>query len=78
VGAHAAPGSQAEAVSRFDRLTPNTPEEAASRILRGVERREPRILIGRDARQIDILQRLRPATYWKTLAKRVQEPVRKP
>jgi len=24
------------------------------------------------------LQRLRPATYWKTLARRVQEPRRKP
>jgi hypothetical protein len=39
-----------------------------------VERREPRILIGRDARQIDVLQRLRPGTYWKALARRMQEP----
>ena len=66
-----------EAASRFDRLTPTMPDAAAERILQGVERREPRILIGRDARQIDILQRLRPATYWKTLQKRVKEPPRK-
>jgi hypothetical protein len=52
------------------------PDAAAARILRGVERREPRILIGRDARQIDLLQRLRPGTYWKTLARRVDEPAR--
>jgi len=65
-----------EAVARFERLTPNSAEYAAGRILQGVERREPRILIGRDARRIDVLQRLRPATYWKTLARRVQEPLR--
>jgi hypothetical protein len=52
------------------------PDAAAARILQGVERREPRILIGRDARGIDVLQRLRPASYWKMLARRVQEPAR--
>src|SRR6266849_1957152 len=78
LGANAPARSREEAGARFDRLTPNSAEEAAARILQGVERREPRILIGRDARQIDVLQRLRPATYWKTLAKRVQEPTRKP
>jgi NAD(P)-dependent dehydrogenase (short-subunit alcohol dehydrogenase family) len=77
VGANAPAASREEAVARFERLTPNSPEFAAARILQGVERREPRILIGRDARQIDVLQRLRPATYWKALAKRVQEPTRK-
>src|ERR1051326_1766458 len=78
LGANASVASRDEAVSRFDRLTPTMPDAAAARILHGVEKREPRILIGRDARQIDILQRLRPATYWKTLARRVQEPQRKP
>jgi short-subunit dehydrogenase len=76
LGANTPPASRDEAVARFDRLTPTMPDAAAARILEGVERREPRILIGRDARGIDILQRLRPATYWKTLARRVQEPVR--
>ena len=74
LGANTPEGSREEAVARFERLTPNSKEYAATRILQGVERREPRILIGRDARQIDLLQRLRPATYWKTLAKRVQDP----
>ncbi|MGB7283853.1 MAG: SDR family oxidoreductase [Candidatus Acidiferrum sp.] len=70
LGAHAPESKQREAAARFEQLTPTTPEAAAGRILRGVERREPRILIGRDARQIDIMQRLRPATYWKMMAKR--------
>ncbi len=77
LGANTPPASRDEAVARFDRLTPTMPDAAAARILQGVERREPRILIGRDARQADILQRLRPGTYWRTLARRVQEPARK-
>jgi short-subunit dehydrogenase len=63
-----------ESVSRLAQLAKTSPEDAAARILRGVERREPRILIGLDARQIDITQRLRPATYWKSLSRRIQDP----
>ena len=70
LGANAARNKHEEAIARFEQLTPTSPEAAAARILKGVERREPRILIGRDARQIDIVQRLRPATYWKMMAKR--------
>ncbi|MGB7469359.1 MAG: SDR family NAD(P)-dependent oxidoreductase [Candidatus Acidiferrum sp.] len=70
LGAYAPKNKKEEAIARFDQLTPTSPEDAAARILKGVERREPRILVGRDARQIDIVQRLRPATYWKMMAKR--------
>jgi NAD(P)-dependent dehydrogenase (short-subunit alcohol dehydrogenase family) len=59
-----------EKAGQFEKFFRTSPEVAAARILRGVERREPRILIGSDAFQIDILQRLRPATYWKTLSKK--------
>jgi NAD(P)-dependent dehydrogenase (short-subunit alcohol dehydrogenase family) len=76
VGANASPSVRGEAIKRFDRLTPTSPEAAAQRILDGVEKREPRILIGGDARAIDILQRLRPTTYWKKLARRMQGPTR--
>jgi NAD(P)-dependent dehydrogenase (short-subunit alcohol dehydrogenase family) len=76
LGANTPPTSRDEAVARFDRLTPTMPDAAAARILQAVERREPRILIGRDARKIDMLQRLRPGTYWKALARRMQEPAR--
>jgi short-subunit dehydrogenase len=72
LGANAPRNKHEEAIARFEQLTPTSPEAAAARILKGVERREPRILIGRDARQIDIVQRLRPATYWKIMAKRAQ------
>jgi NAD(P)-dependent dehydrogenase (short-subunit alcohol dehydrogenase family) len=65
-----------EKVARFEKYFRTTPEEAAARILRGVERNEPRILIGSDAYKIDILQRLRPGTYWKALSRRYNELTR--
>jgi NAD(P)-dependent dehydrogenase (short-subunit alcohol dehydrogenase family) len=75
LGAHAPESKRQAAVDYFEKVTPTSPEAAAARILKGVEKREPRILVGRDARQIDIVQRLRPATYWKTMAKRASGTV---
>jgi NAD(P)-dependent dehydrogenase (short-subunit alcohol dehydrogenase family) len=66
-----------EKVARFEKFFRISPEEAATRILRGVDRSEPRILIGKDAYQIDVLQRLRPGTYWKTLSRRYEKLVAK-
>jgi short-subunit dehydrogenase len=72
LGARASQNKREAAIAYFEKVTPTSPDAAAARILKGVEKREPRILIGRDARQIDIVQRLRPATYWKIMAKRAQ------
>lgn len=74
LGARAKASLYPDSVSRFDRVATTTPEEAAARILKGVEKYEPRILIGRDCKQADILQRLRPVGYWKTIAKKIQDP----
>ena len=54
---------------RFERMARTTPAAAAQRIIRGIERNEPRILIGGDAKLLDIIQRLRPATYWGLLSR---------
>ena len=43
------------------------PEEAARIILKGVERRRPRVLVGRDAHAIAIIERLNPVNYWKMI-----------
>ncbi|MBV9749462.1 MAG: SDR family NAD(P)-dependent oxidoreductase [Acetobacteraceae bacterium] len=48
------------------------PEAAAERIIRGIERREKRVLVGRDARQIAVLQRVFPVGYWPILARRIE------
>lgn len=74
LGANTPPQRKEEAADFFDKVTPTSPDAAAARILKGVENKEARILIGRDARQIDIVQRLRPATYWKVMAKRAAVP----
>jgi len=60
--------SSNELADRFEQLARTTPAAAAQRIVRGIERNEPRILIGRDAQYLDIIQRFRPATYWSLLA----------
>lgn len=46
-----------------------SPEACAERILRGIERREPRVLVGRDAVAAAWLQRLFPVTYWAWVAR---------
>jgi len=56
-------------IAELDRLAKSSPAEAAERILRGVERGEPRILVGGNAWKIDWAQRLMPATYWKLMMK---------
>jgi len=70
IGAGVTRAGREEDVARFEKLFRTSPEDAASRILRGVERSKPRILIGSDAYKIDILQRLRPGTYWKTMSRK--------
>ena len=64
---------RAQSIERFDAISPTSPKDAALRIIKGIEKNEPRILIGGDARFMDILQRFRPATYWKVMAKRVDK-----
>jgi len=47
------------------------PEEAARIILRGVERRRPRVLVGRDAHAIHWIERFFPSRYWSIIKKRL-------
>jgi len=63
---------RAQAIERFDAVARTTPKAAALRIIEGIEKNRPRILIGADARIIDLLQRLRPARYWSLLAPWIQ------
>ena len=62
---------RAESIDRFDAIAKTTPPAAAQRIIAGIEKNQPRILIGNDAKFMDLLQRFRPATYWAVLAKRI-------
>src|SRR4051812_16784792 len=62
-----------QAIDRFDAIAKTTPPIAAQRIITGIEKNQPRILIGNDAWFMDLLQRFRPATYWAVLAKRIEK-----
>ena len=44
----------------FDKLAQSTPEQAADTIINGIKAKDPRILIGKDARQISLIYRLFP------------------
>jgi short-subunit dehydrogenase len=69
---------RAEAIDRFEKVARKSPTAAAIRIIEGIERNEPRILIGSDAKFIDLIQRFRPANYWATIAKQMERRANKP
>jgi len=62
-----------QSIERFDAVATTTPKDAALRIIKGIEKNQPRILIGNDARMMDLLQRFRPGTYWSVLARRIEK-----
>jgi NADP-dependent 3-hydroxy acid dehydrogenase YdfG len=64
-----------ERAETFEKIARLTPEAAAKIIVRGVERRRARILVGNDARALDLLQRAIGSRYqglvWR-VAKRAE------
>ncbi|HXC07816.1 MAG TPA: SDR family NAD(P)-dependent oxidoreductase [Steroidobacteraceae bacterium] len=48
------------------------PEKAAEIIVRGIEKRRARILVGRDAIFIALIERLFPVKYWSVLGRGIQ------
>jgi short-subunit dehydrogenase len=61
---------RADSIELFDAMAKTAPAAAALRIIQGIENNAPRILIGKDARLGDLLQRFRPGTYGSALARR--------
>jgi NAD(P)-dependent dehydrogenase (short-subunit alcohol dehydrogenase family) len=68
-------GVSAEEVERrreqFRKLLRLSPEVAGETIVRGVERRKPRVLVGYDARVLSVIARVLPVSYWKLMALRM-------
>ncbi|HWE34407.1 MAG TPA: SDR family NAD(P)-dependent oxidoreductase [Solirubrobacteraceae bacterium] len=68
-----------ERAERFEQIARLTPERAAQIIIKGVQARRPRILVGNDARALDLLARATGARYqelvWR-VAKRVDAQMR--
>ncbi|MEX0282072.1 MAG: SDR family NAD(P)-dependent oxidoreductase [Arenibacterium sp.] len=63
------PEERAEQVESFQAFLKMPPQDAAEIIAKGMERGRNRILVGGDARAIDIVQRLMPTRYWTLLSK---------
>ena len=53
--------------AKYRKLLRLPPEIAGETIVRGIERRQPRILVGSDAKTIALIARLLPVSYWKAL-----------
>jgi len=64
---------RADSIDRFETMAINTPTTAAQRIITGIEKNQPRILIGGDAKFMDLLQRLLPGSYWSVMAKKLEK-----
>lgn len=60
-GAHLV--AKEESVKYHTKVSRTTSEEAARQIISGIKRRSKRILVGRDARIIDVLHRASPENY---------------
>ncbi|UGY20069.1 SDR family NAD(P)-dependent oxidoreductase [Bradyrhizobium septentrionale] len=64
---------RAQSIERFDALARTTPAGAAQCIITGIEKNQPRILIGKDARLMDLLQRFLPGSYWKVMQRQMEK-----
>ncbi|TGD82718.1 SDR family NAD(P)-dependent oxidoreductase [Hymenobacter wooponensis] len=53
--------------SRHEKMLRMTPEKAGEIIVRGLEQRQARILVGADAKAVALLERLLPVRYWSIL-----------
>jgi NAD(P)-dependent dehydrogenase (short-subunit alcohol dehydrogenase family) len=50
------------------------PQTAGEIIVRAIERRSPRVLVGNDAKLLALVERLAPASYWKFLSRLIPGP----
>jgi short-subunit dehydrogenase len=77
LGAGTDPSRREQEAAKFEFLARTTPERAAERIVTGVMNGETRILIGRDASQIDLIQRLLPTRYWQIIGPLIDRQTRR-
>ncbi len=66
------PEDEALAKKFEEKFFKTTPEEAAEVILKGIQRKKGRVLIGRDAKFLDFLTRLMPARYIGIIGKSIK------
>jgi short-subunit dehydrogenase len=57
--------------ARYRKLLRLPPGIAGETIVRGIERRQARVLIGSDAKLISLIARVMPVSYWKFLSRKM-------
>lgn len=68
VGSGATPATEADK-RNFDRLLRMPPPQAAEIIVRAIEARAPRVLVGSDAVAASLIERLFPVGYWPIIGR---------
>lgn len=58
---------KAKAQRNFEKVRATSPQKAAARIIRGIQKKKSRVLIGPESRAMDIVARLLPAAYTRLL-----------
>jgi butyryl-CoA dehydrogenase len=71
-------GTREEQARRFDRMALTSPEKAARQILTAVERNRRRVLVGPDAKVIDLVSRLPAGLYQRVLVRGAAREAAKP
>ncbi len=66
------PAKRERDIQRFEKLFITPAEEAARQIIRGIERKNPRVVIGRDAKIPDFLARFFPRKYTSIVGRVLQ------
>jgi len=67
------PEEDEEKRKSFEAFLKMPPARAGEIIVRGIENRKPRILVGSDAKMISIIERLMPVSYWNWLGRRMKK-----
>jgi len=69
VGSDARISEQERKLNFNENFAKTTPELAAKIIINGIIKKQPRILVGKDAKVLDVLQRFSPVKYQEIVAK---------
>ncbi len=64
--------TQQAAIARFKKLAITTPDRAADEIVAAIKRGRSRLLVGRDAKLLSLVQRLMPVGYQNVFARMVR------
>ncbi|MFK8008672.1 MAG: SDR family NAD(P)-dependent oxidoreductase [Saprospiraceae bacterium] len=62
-----------ETTKNFERMFITTPESAAATIVKGIQKKKSKIVIGKDGRQMDWLVRLMPTGYSKIILNQLKK-----